>query len=156
MLVVDGVGEAAGALDMVEQACPAMFGGRLVPSGVRSFARRSGALRKWTLKPRMPSRASALFIRLVMRDFSPTRLSCSRLFVSADTSSTRPRNTELQRWLNEHNVNYSTGFEPQMGPGSVAFLAAASDTEHRDFVTQAWAPQPLADLLTRLNGYARR
>ena len=80
----------------------------------------------------------------------------SRLFVSAYTSSTRPRNTELQRWLNEHNVPFSTGFSPQMGPGSVAFLQAAADTEHRDFVTQAWAPQPLADLLTRLNGYARR
>ena len=80
----------------------------------------------------------------------------SRLFVSAYTSSTRPRNTELQRWLNEHNVPFSTAFAPQMGPGSVAFLQAASDTEHRDFLTNAWAPQPLADLLTRLNGYARR
>ena len=80
----------------------------------------------------------------------------SRLFVSAYTNSTRPRNTELQRWLNEHNVPFATEFSAKMGPGSVAFLAADADTEHRDFVTNAWTPQPLADLLTRLNGYARR
>lgn len=80
----------------------------------------------------------------------------SRVFVSAYTGSTRARNTELQRILNERNVGFSTGFEPHMGPGSVAFLAASSETEHRDFVTNAWAPQPLADLLTRINGYSQR
>ena len=43
-----------------------------------------------------------------------------------------------------------------MGPGSIAFLATSSDTEHRDFLTHAWAPQPLADLLVRINGYSQR
>ena len=79
----------------------------------------------------------------------------SRLFVSAYTSSTRPRNTELQRLLNERNVPFSTEFEAKMEAGSVAFLPAATNAEHRDFVTNAWGPKPLADLLSRFNGYSR-
>ena len=79
----------------------------------------------------------------------------SRLFVSAYTSSTRPRNNELQHLLNERNVPFSTHFEAQMQAGSVAFLQADGNAEHRDFVTNAWTPKPLADLLSRLNGYSR-
>ncbi len=77
----------------------------------------------------------------------------SRLFVSAYTSSTRTRNSELQHLLNEHNVPFSTTFTLQMEAGSIAFLPAAADAEHRDFVTNAWGPKPLADLFSRLNGY---
>ena len=80
----------------------------------------------------------------------------SRLFVSAYTGSTRSRNNELQRILADRDIPIAHAFEPQMGPGSVAFLQAPGDAEHRDFVTNAWAHQPLADLLNRLNGYARR
>ncbi len=79
----------------------------------------------------------------------------SRLFVSAYTSSTRPRNSELQHLLNERNVPFTTAFAPQMEAGSIAFLPAAGNAEHRDFVTNAWAPKPLADLFSRLNGYSR-
>ena len=79
----------------------------------------------------------------------------SRLFVSAYTSSTRSRNTELQRVLAEHAVAYSSSFEPVMGAGSVAFLDTGTGAAHRDYVTQAWAPNPLADLLSRLDGYTR-
>ena len=79
----------------------------------------------------------------------------SRLFVSAYTSSTRPRNSELQHLLNAQNVPFSTAFAPQMEAGSIAFLDTAGLAEHRDFVTQAWGPKPLADLFSRLNGYSR-
>ena len=50
------------------------FGGRGMPSGVRTVARRSAALRRVGLKLRTPSRAcSVAFIRLTMRVRSPTR-----------------------------------------------------------------------------------
>lgn len=79
----------------------------------------------------------------------------SRLFVSAYTSSTRSRNEDLQRFLADRGIGYSLAFEPQMHAGSVAFLDVGSGSGHRDFLTQAWAQRPLADFLTRLNGYAR-
>ncbi len=46
---------------------------------MRRVSRRSGALRKVALKPRMPKRTKAPFIRLTMRVRSPTRVSRSRL-----------------------------------------------------------------------------
>src|SRR6516162_8742970 len=55
------------------------LGGIGVPSGVRTFARRSGALHDAGLKSRMPRRARQLFSRLIMRVRSPTKCSCSRL-----------------------------------------------------------------------------
>ena len=46
-----------------------VFGGIGLPSAVRSAARRSGALRNFGLKPRMPRRTKAAFIRLMMLFF---------------------------------------------------------------------------------------
>lgn len=80
----------------------------------------------------------------------------SRLFVSAYTSSTRGRNEHLQRFLADRAIGFTHGFEARMEAGSIAFLDLGSGSAHRDFVTQAWASHPLADLLGRLNGYARR
>jgi len=64
-----------------------VFGGRGIPSGVHTSARRSGALRKVALKFRMPNRAKQLFIRFTMRERSPTRLSRSRFGRLASSSS---------------------------------------------------------------------
>ena len=61
--------------------------GRGTPSGVRSAAKRSGALRKFGLKLRMPRRAKVLFMRLMMRVRSPTSVSRSRLGRRASSSS---------------------------------------------------------------------
>ena len=80
----------------------------------------------------------------------------SRVFVSAYTSSTVRGNTALQRKLAEFNIGHET--TPQLGSSSqkVVFVPAGSGSMHRDFVTHAWADYPLADILGRLNGYARR
>ena len=64
-----------------------VFGGIGKPSGVRSVSRRCSARRSSGLKPRMPSRARAAFMRLTMRVRSPTRFSCSRLGRLASSSS---------------------------------------------------------------------
>src|SRR5258706_12884855 len=55
------------------------LGGIGSPSGVRKPSRRVVALFSLGLKPRMPSRTNAAFIRLTIRLRSPMRLSCSRL-----------------------------------------------------------------------------
>ena len=80
----------------------------------------------------------------------------SRLFVSAYTSSTRSRNEDLQRFLADRGIPFGHGIGAAKNAGSIAFLDIGSGSAHRDFVTQAWASHPLADLLGRLNGYARR
>jgi hypothetical protein len=64
--------------DMSRLSSSSVFGGIGLPSGVRTFAIRSGALRDAGLKSRMPRRAMQLFIRLIIRVRSPTRYSCSR------------------------------------------------------------------------------
>ena len=79
----------------------------------------------------------------------------SRFFVSAYLGSTRARNLELQRILADQNIPIRTSFEPQLRPGSVIFIAGGADERHSDFVTQAWAPNPIADLLNRLPEYRR-
>ena len=68
-----------------------------MPSGVRNCSSRSAALRRPGLKPRMPSRASALFIRLPMRVRSLTKASRSRLGRLA-SSSARLGTATIVQW----------------------------------------------------------
>jgi hypothetical protein len=77
-------------------------------------------------------------------------------FVSTYASSTRARNIQLQQMLTERGIGYTTALEPRLEPGSIAFLPASKDAQHRDFLTYAWADEPLKDLLTRLKGYSRK
>ena len=72
---------------MARRSSAAVFGGRGAPSGVCSASRRSGALRRVGLMPRMPRRARLPFIRFTMRVRSPTRLSRSRFGRRASSSS---------------------------------------------------------------------
>jgi hypothetical protein len=80
----------------------------------------------------------------------------SAFFVSTYTHSTEARNNHLQRVLAERNVPFTTALEPRLLPGSVAFLPAPKDADHRGFLTYAWVDDPLKDLLARLRGYTRR
>ena len=75
----------------------------------------------------------------------------SVFFVSAYTSSTRRQNLELANILKEENVPYSTDIGGHLWRGHVALLATDSDVNHRDFVTQAWTSNPIADILANLN-----
>ncbi len=75
----------------------------------------------------------------------------SVFFVSAYTHSTRRQNLELAQVLDENKVPYSTDIEGHLWRGGVALLSTSSNTRHRDFVTQAWTDNPIADILAKLN-----
>ncbi len=76
-------------------------------------------------------------------------------FVSAYANSTRARNTELASMLKGHDVIVGTKLKGPLRGGSVTFISTAPETEHRNFVTQAWAHHPIKDLLQRLRVEAR-
>jgi hypothetical protein len=80
----------------------------------------------------------------------------SAFFVSTYTPSTEARNLQMQRLLAERQIPFTTALEPRLEPGSIAFLPAPKDADHRDFLTYAWVGDPLRDLLDRLRRYARR
>jgi hypothetical protein len=75
-------------------------------------------------------------------------------FVSAFANSTRAHNSELQEILKGRDVSYNTSLKGQLR-GTVSFISTAPETEHRDFVTRAWAHHPVKDLLLRLKAEAR-
>ncbi len=76
-------------------------------------------------------------------------------FLSAFANSTRARNAELKELLKERDVTFNTELKGRLRGGSVTFVSTAPDTEHRDFVTSAWAHHPIKDLLQRLRAEAR-
>ena len=78
----------------------------------------------------------------------------SAFFFSAYSKSTRDQNLELQRMLSERGVSFDAGLSERLGQGSVTFLDVG-DVEHNDFVSQAWAQDPLQRLLSRIGGYSR-
>ena len=71
-------------------------------------------------------------------------------FISGYLGSTRARNLELQRELASRNIPFSTSLDGDIRPGSVVFLAGHAEDSHRDYVTQAWTVDPIADILNRL------
>lgn len=71
-------------------------------------------------------------------------------FLSAYANSTRARNTELADLLKGNDVKINTQLKGPLHGGSVTFIETAPETEHRDFVTKAWADHPIKDLLQRL------
>lgn len=77
-------------------------------------------------------------------------------FVSAFANSTRARNTAFEQTLAEHSIPVKTELGERLTPGSVVFLSASPDTDHRDFVTQAWTRYPVKDLLQRMTMADRR
>jgi hypothetical protein len=83
---------------IARRSSASVFGGSGTPSAVRSLSRRSAALRKVGLKPRMPRRARVLFIRLTMRVRSLTRFSRSRLGRLASSSLDRGETDAVPRF----------------------------------------------------------
>jgi hypothetical protein len=75
-------------------------------------------------------------------------------FLSAFANSTRGHNSELQETLKGRGVPFNTALKGQL-KGTVSFISTAPETEHRDFVTNAWANHPVKDLLLRLKAEAR-
>ena len=71
-------------------------------------------------------------------------------FISGYLTSTRARNLELQRSLAEKKIPYTMSLDGDLKPGSVVFIPGHSEDSHRDYVTQAWTVDPIADILNRL------
>jgi hypothetical protein len=75
-------------------------------------------------------------------------------FVSAYTSSSARGNEALQHMLGERDIPFATTL-PAHVQGSVTFLRTGPGVDHDSFVTHAWAPDPIRDVLERVAGYAR-
>jgi hypothetical protein len=74
----------------------------------------------------------------------------SAFFVSSYTPHTAHHNADLEHLLAERSVPYASELRRNHLQGMVAFLPAG-DVSHRDFVTHAWADDPVADILARMD-----
>lgn len=74
-------------------------------------------------------------------------------FVSAYGRSTRGGNVALKASLEEAGLPVAAAMPAVLGRGSLAVIEAT--TRHRDYVTNAWAPYPVSDVLRRMPGLAR-
>src|SRR5262245_17736788 len=74
-------------------------------------------------------------------------------FVSAYTSSSAKGNEALQGLLADRHVPIATELPARL-VGNVTFLRTTG-ANHTDYVTHAWANDPIRDILERLPGYAR-
>jgi hypothetical protein len=79
----------------------------------------------------------------------------SGFFVSSFTPHLRAHNNELQSALRARSVPFGSELKPDHMAGSVTFLPAGP-ISHRDFLTHAWADNPVKDVLVRLDEYDPR
>ncbi len=77
----------------------------------------------------------------------------SGFFISSYTPYTAHHNAELEHMLAERSVPYGSTL-PDNLEGSVTFLPA--DVPHRDFVTHAWADDPIEAVLDRIDDLSPR
>ena len=79
----------------------------------------------------------------------------STFFVSSYTPHTAHHNADLEHLLSERSVPYGSELRRDHFQGMVSFLPAG-DVSHRDFVTHAWADNPIKDVLARMNDVGPR
>jgi len=77
----------------------------------------------------------------------------SGFFISSYTPYTAHHNSELEHLLAERSVHYGSTLPDDL-EGSVTFLPA--DVPHRDFVTHAWADNPIEAVLDRIDDLSPR
>ena len=70
-------------------------------------------------------------------------------FVSAYSKSSAPLDATLQSALADKNIPFQTTLPAEIVRGDVVFVKAP-EAIHNDFVTRAWRPDPLSDLLARI------
>ena len=75
-------------------------------------------------------------------------------FVSAYQGSTTRGNTRLKSMLKKNGIPFDTSIKGQLQPGSIKIIHAPE--RHRNYVTQAWAANPVSDILRRLPGLPHR
>ena len=79
----------------------------------------------------------------------------STFFVSSYTPHTARRNVDLEHLLRKRSVHYSSQLRDSHLQGMMTFLPAG-DVSHRDFVTHAWADNPIKDILLRMDDFDLR
>jgi hypothetical protein len=74
----------------------------------------------------------------------------SAFFISSYTPHTARHNADLESLLRKHSVPYNSALRRSGLDGMVTFLPTGA-ISHRDFVTHAWANNPVKDILARMN-----
>lgn len=74
--------------------------------------------------------------------------------LSAYTDSTKEENATLQGLLAKRRIPFARSLPKTLSPGTAAFVATGGLDMHGDFVTRAWAPDPLEKALAMIPGYA--
>jgi hypothetical protein len=75
--------------------------------------------------------------------------------MSAFTESTRRENATLQGLLGKRRIAYASSLPTALTPGTNAFVPCGGWEMHGDFMTRAWGPDPLKQVLTMIPGYPR-
>jgi len=76
----------------------------------------------------------------------------SAFFISSYTSSTRRQNMALAQTLKAQQIPYDTSIRKNLWRrGGVALIETENTVRHRDFVTEAWTGNPIADILDKLD-----
>lgn len=70
-------------------------------------------------------------------------------FVSAYSKSSHDQNEAMRQRLQQAGIATQDGMPQSLGPGVVAFIDAG-DVDHLGFVSNAWTPDPLRDVLARV------
>jgi hypothetical protein len=73
--------------------------------------------------------------------------------LSAYTDSTRDENVMLESMLARRRIRYASSLPSALTPGTMAFVACGSADLHGDFVTRAWANDPVKRALAMIPGY---
>nr|WP_244423064.1 alpha/beta hydrolase [Bradyrhizobium sp. ORS 278] len=74
----------------------------------------------------------------------------SGFFISSYTRYTARHDQELMTTLRNRGIEVSEDMDRPLRPGSVVFVETDEGVTHRDYVTQAWTRQPIADVLTKM------
>lgn len=73
--------------------------------------------------------------------------------LSAFTESTQTENGTLQALLTKRRIPFSNGMPKGLTPGTMSFVSCGSWELHGDFMTKAWAPDPLKQALHLVPGF---
>ena len=73
--------------------------------------------------------------------------------LSAYTESTKDENGKLRGLLDRRRIPHADSLPKTLTPGTMAFVPCGSLEMHGDFMTRAWAPDPLKQALTMIPGY---
>jgi hypothetical protein len=76
-------------------------------------------------------------------------------FFTAYGKAARSEHAELRRMLTDRGVGFGTTLPARLTPGSVTLLSVGDDVAHNDFMTRAWAADPLKAALARIPDFAR-